>query len=727
MEHRGVKTDVPRAKDEGGMTTTTTTTTELYPEEVGKIEVFDVEFARALKAHPDIPKEERDKLKRYLKKCENVNHVRVVYKLGKLMRTQHLNLGRLCASEGIGLQTFSRDVRAALAGRYYFDVDVVNAQPTIILQYCEREGWECSALRRYVETREEVLEEMERNLGIERWEAKQRVISLLNGGSSEGLTPFLTRDLAPEVRRILQNVWAKNADALKWLKSQPNHIGKGMSHTYQTEERKVLMAMDRAFARRGRSLDTLIHDGGLVRKRDGETELPRGLLREVEADVLKETGYSVRLAIKSLETTIEREGDTEGEYKEKKRMWEETGWKGAIHFKLRSPPCFIALFEGVLDQLSRADILQNEENNTLADGELFIKKWLTDPQMREYNRLVFAPKRDVPEGCFNLFQGFHNIPKAGADFSPYQLCLRLIANNDDIVFNYLENWVAHVIQKPHIKTKIAICVQGEQGVGKDSFWDAVGDNIIGKSYYLSTMTPENDIFAKFNARAARKILVKFEEANFQTNKENASKLKGLITSERGHVEKKGHDPIELDDFTNIVMTTNAEIPVVNEETDRRFMLVKASSERRGQTDWWWEIHQRLKDPEVASAYHHYLLHKDISNFVPWDPRVVPHTQYYHDVKQSFLPYHARYFQRQIELDDDESYPREWTAYRLFTAMKETAPAELRLSETRFGRDLRVYLENGCLTKERSGGGNKYTANIRALRAFLVQKGWWVDY
>jgi len=704
------------------MATQTLTLTDLYPEEVQKIEVFDADFARELKANPDVPKEERDKLRRYLKKCENVNHVRVVYKLGKLMRTQHLNLGRLCATDGVGLQSFARDVRSALAGRYYWDVDVVNAQPSLIVQYCEREGWECGALKRYVETREEVLEEMERNLGIERWEAKEKVIALLYGGSSEGMTPFLTRDLAPEVRRILTNVWAKNTETLKWLKSQPNHMGKGMAYVFQTEERKVLMAMERAFARKGRSLDVLIHDGGLVRKRDGETELPRTLLREVEAEVKAETGYAVRLAVKSLETTIEREGDTESEYKEKKRLWEETGWKGAIHFKLRSPPCFIALSDGSLDQLSRADILQNEENNTLGEGDPFIKRWLTDPQMKEYNRIVFAPKQDPPDGCFNIWKGFKNQPVAG-DYSAFHEVLRLLSNGDPKVFDYIENYVAHIIQKPHIKTKVAIVISGEEGIGKDTYWDKVGA-ILGE-YFFNTSTPENNVFSKFNSAIARILLIKFEEANFQTNKNNADQLKRIITCEKENIEKKGKDVLTLDSFVNIVMTTNHEIPVILSETDRRYVLIKASSEKRGDFAFWKRIHEELAKPETLSAYHHYLLTRDISAFCPFSDR--PITAYYNDVKQSFIPYHARYFQRQMELDGDEDYPREWTAFRLFTAMKETAPAEMKLNETRFGRDMRLYVEAGCITKERSAGSNKYTANIRALREFLLAKNWWVDY
>lgn len=690
-------------------------------EEVQKYEQIDVEFARDLRANPDVPKEDRLKLNRYLKTIENGNHKKVLYRLGKSMRTANLPLGRLCAVDGMGLQSFSRDIRAALAGRFYWDIDVVNAMPTILIQYCEKNGWVCPALKRYVETREEVLEEVMRELGIARWEAKEKIVALYNGGSSDGLTPFLARELGPEARMLMKNIWNANSETLKWLKSQPNHYGKGTSWIYQTEERKVLLAMEASFAKHGRTLDVYIHDGGLVRKREGEVELPSKMLREVEADIKEMTGYTVRLIVKPLETTYERTGDDEGEYAEKKKSWEDEGWKGATWFKLRHPPCFVAMFpDGKLDQLSKNELLQNEEDNILASGEPFVKRWLLDPAKREYQRLVFAPKQDPPAGCFNLFQGFANVPKAG-EYDAFQTCLRIVSGNEQQVFDYIENWLAHIIQKPYVKTKVAICVQGEQGAGKDSFWDAVGDYILGQKYYLSTKTPENDIFAKFNSRAGYKILVKFEEADFHTNKENASKLKGLITSTHGHIEKKGHDPIDLEDFTNIVMTTNSEVPVVIEDSDRRFMLVKASSERLGDTAFWDDIHAKL--PLQASAYHHYLATKDISDFVPWNQTTLPRTQYYKDVKQSFNPYHARFFQRQIELEVELNY----TAHALFSRMKSEAPTSLQLSETRFGRDMRVYVEAGVFTKQKSAANNTYRGDAPKLREFLERKGWWVDY
>ena len=710
----------------GGSMSLTMTTTELV-EEVSKIEVFDADFARELRANPDVPKEERDKLRRYLKRCENIHHVKVDYKLGKSMRSQHLNLGRLCATDGVGLQCFSRDVRSALAGRYYWDVDVVNAQPTLIVQYCEREGWECGALKRYVETREEVLEDMERDLGIQRWEAKERIISILFGASAEGLTPFLTRDLQPEVRRILTNVWAKNADTLKWLKSQPNHMGRGMAFLFQTEERKVLLAMDKAFGKRGRSLDVLIHDGGLVRKREGETELPRSLLREVEADVKAETGYSVRLAVKSLETTIEREGDDQHEYAERKRAWEMEGWKGLTFFKLRSPPCFIGLGKDTMEQYSRQDLLQNEENNILADGTPFVKKWLTDPEMKEYNKVDFFPKQDAPAGCYNLWKGFAMEPVAG-NHEPFQRVLWYISGKDKKVFDYVENWLALIIQKPWMKTLVALIFYGEEGVGKDTFWDAIGV-ILGREHFYNTKDPENNVFAKFNSAVARKILIKFEEANFQTNKENADKLKSIITCKEDNIEKKGKDVITLNSYTNVVMTTNRDIPVVLSETDRRYVLIQSSSDVRNNAEFWYPLvnHEDglLRNPAVLSAYHHYLLHKDISNFSPQRDR--PITDFYRDVKQTFLPYHTRFFQRQLELDPEREETLEWTSHALFRAMKESAPAELKLNETRFGRDMRVYVDAGVILKTKGRMGNVYTCSPTRLREWMVARDWWVNY
>jgi len=734
-ENRSLKTNVGGANVVEGTMTETMVETPLL-EEVHKIEVFDVEFANQLRSNPDVPKDERDKLRRYVKKTENINHVKVIYKLGKAMRSQHLNLGRLCPTEGIGLQSFQRDVRAALTERYYWDVDIVNAQPTLIVQYCEREGWDCRALKRYVEMRDEILSEMCRNLSIERWESKERIIALLYGGNAEGLTPFITRELYPEVRRITSNVWTKNAETLKWLKNQPNFMGRGMAYIFQTEERKVLLALDRALTRRGRSLDVLIHDGGLVRKKANETEFPTRILREVEEDIKEETSYVVRLSLKPLETTIERDGDADAEYERKKIEWEENGDRfGNTYFKLLFPSVFVALnADGKMTLMSKTDLLQNEENNFLTDGTLFIKKWLADPTLRTYQRLVFAPKKEVPSYEYNIFTGFAVPPKESGDISRVKELLYLISGKDDRVVQYIEKWLAVKFQRPWMKTKVCIIVYGEEGVGKETFWNFVG-SILGSVCFYNTKTPEHDVFAKFNFGTEKALLVKMEEANFQTNKENADKLKGLITQETENYEQKGKDKIVLNDYRDYVMTTNHHTPITMTEHDRRFMMVNASNDRkvdkhspmevqRANSDWWNETYALLDKEETKSAYHHYLLNVDITDFVPQRDRIF--TDYYQEVQSKFTRhYHSKWFQTQLEMDDERTESFEWRAKSLFNDMK--GGSKFELNETNFGRDLKQYIEAGVLTKKRDRWGVAYICDPQKMKAFLVEKGWWFEF
>lgn len=706
------------------MSATTTTLVGVGGPDVAvvKTETFDVEFAKWIVDQKDIPKEDTLLVRRLYKERINANQHETQYKLGKDIKSQ--DLGRLFPVRSVGLASLPRDIRSALAQKYYFDVDIVNCQPTLLQQYAAEKGWVTTNLKLYLDNRDEYLEEL-KGLGMERWEAKERICRLMFGGSADGLTPFFVESLLPEVRSLMRNVFNANQ------KEYPSVAKRGerslMALVLQTEERKCLLALDLSLAKQGRSLDVLIHDGGLVRKKDGETRLPDEVLRRCEADIKADTGYSVRLAIKELKTTLVREeSDTVADYQERKTMWEQTGWKGAVWFKLRFPACFVALMkDGSLFQMSRSDVMQNEEDNLLPDGEPFIKQWLADPDKREYERLVFLPKQDPPQNCFNLFRGLACVPAAG-DFSAFQISLRIVSGNDQAVFDYIENWLAHIIQKPSEKTRVCIVVQGDQGAGKDSFFDAVGGGLFGE-YYFKTDTPENDVFARFNPASSRKLLIKFEEADFHTNKENASRLKSLITSSTGRLEKKGHDPIDLDDFSNIVMTTNQEVPVVVEDSDRRFLLVKASSERVGDTDFWWTLWRGpngLASKEGASAYHHYLLHKDIRTFIPHDPKTIPKTQYYKDTKQSFIPYHARFFQKQVELNE-EIEEREYQARSLFNQIKQDAPAGLQLSETRFGRDMRLYVDAGCLTKTKGKSHNNYVLRPQVTRQFLEQRGWWV--
>lgn len=688
---------------------------------VQKVELFDVAFASQLSEDTTILPEERKKLKRMLKERKRGNQFHTTYKLGKACK--HEFLGRWCSLGGNGLQNLQSDIRAALAQKFYTDVDMANAQPVLLSQYCASRLWSCPALNEYVEKREEILAHTMEEMGIKRWEAKKRITALVFGGSADGMPEFFTHKLKPELTRLMKNIWNENEKQLRWIRDKENRLAKGTAYILQTEERKCLEAMDRSLARQGLSLDVYIHDGGLVRNRT-DKPITQEVLEQVEADVKADTGYDITLVIKPIETSFEFEEtiDDDEAYRQTKEQFE------LEYCKVLSPPVYLHQKDGKIELLKSDALAHRERNRMTETGKPFLNRWITDPTIRTYSQIVFSPKKPVSADKFNLFTEFEFPPIEGGDITMVQDVLRLITNKDPRVFDYIENWFAHIVQKPYQKTGVCPIIQGDQGIGKDSLLNFFG-GILGlvMGYFFNTTSPEDNVFANFNGATKTAILVKFEEASFTTNKTYMNKLKSLITKEVETITMKGMESFQLDDFRNFVMTTNANVPIPLEETDRRFMLIQASSERMGDSEYWRKVHTSFAKPETKSAYYHYLLNKDISNFSPTADRIK--TDYYNDVKEAQSPYHAKFFSNIIYEYEGASRDLstiKFRAYELMKSMASDVSEKFELNVKRFGTDMKQYLLDGCIVKKNDTHGATYILDLVKVKDFMKSKHWFAE-
>jgi hypothetical protein len=155
------------------------------------------------------------------------------------------------------------------------------------------------------------------------------------------------------------------------------------------------------------------------------------------------------------------------------------------------------------------------------------------------------------------------------------------------------------------------------------------------------------------------------------------------------------------------------VPVLIEDTDRRFVLFTPSERFRG------EFCAEYDNPQFQRAFYDYLLTIDLTDY---NPRNRPITQTYEDVKTASAPYHAKWFQTfMLRNEGLETYIAK--PMDLLDAMNEKSKHETSLSK--FGLTMKIYIEAGVMKKHLTNGSARYTFDLIKMKTFMQSKFWWV--
>jgi hypothetical protein len=298
-------------------------------------------------------------------------------------------------------------------------------------------------------------------------------------------------------------------------------------------------------------------------------------------------------------------------YKEYREIFEKT------HFKLNNPICYCEIVND--KKKGKYIIIRNlqqfmELNRDIAGMPIYLvigglapipKKfheiWLDDIDKKKYSQIKFDPsnkEEELEEGQlpqYNAFCGWVNdkdaTPIKEEDSQFIQLMKWLLV--DDQVFEYFKCWLSAIIQRPHIKTKIApVLYSKTHGTGKNSLIDGciaiIGKNLCGMVECI------DDITKNFNAHLCNKLFIYGDEICANAKKVS-DKLKAVITRPTQNLEKKGVDATEVDDLTNWVFTTNNENNIKVEDGDRRFAMIRCREEK--QTEYSRASYEEIGNPE----------------------------------------------------------------------------------------------------------------------------------
>ena len=273
----------------------------------------------------------------------------------------------------------------------------------------------------------------------------------------------------------------------------------------------------------------------------------------------------------------------------------------------------------------------------------FFEKWWNDKNRRTFDKVDFLPHPlSCPGNVYNLFKGFRaeSLPQIDETvcLEPMFNLMRRLTNETDkppdsqVGFNYLLDWLAHIIQIPGHLPRTAILIQSPQGAGKNVFSSFIGEQILGESLYLSSAKIDT-FFDKFANGLSEKLLCNFNEVALSLTKSKQDEIKEAITEKKVALEKKGVDRIFVRNCARHIWFSNRIMPIVIEDTDRRWVAFQADKEIpdagyfTALVDW-------AEDDKNARAFYNFLKARDISDWNALRDR--PRTDYYTELQQMSL-------------------------------------------------------------------------------------------
>ena len=270
---------------------------------------------------------------------------------------------------------------------------------------------------------------------------------------------------------------------------------------------------------------------------------------------------------------------------------------------------------------------------------LFTSLYDKSSKKHVYSDFDFNPENTEISDIYNLFKGFIFDDK-NYDFDEKKIELyinhvKFMCRNEEKAYNYVLNWMAHIIQKPNVKTNVCLLFYSFlEGVGKNIMIDCFEKLLTG---YVIRFKNSDAITDKFNGDMMGKLLCVGDEINARAQ-EIAGELRDTITRKKEIIEFKGKDKIIVNDYKNYVLTTNQDNILRVPLKDRHYALIEAPEEVKS-PEYYKNLLSFIEDQEKMKMLYNYFKTRDIKDFVTRD---IPMTEYKKGIIMANLPLYLRF-------------------------------------------------------------------------------------
>jgi len=262
---------------------------------------------------------------------------------------------------------------------------------------------------------------------------------------------------------------------------------------------------------------------------------------------------------------------------------------------------------------------KNKKGEEVYKQKRFIEKWLDDPQIRKYNKMVFKPPPLIVEPYeFNTWTNLEILKTA---YIPDDVIIERfleytnnLFDNSEVV-NYILAYFANRLQNPANRNKVCIILYGEEGDGKNRFFD-IFKNIVGNKYYAE-LESAKQMFGAHSCIEKEKLFVCVNEARGKDNYDNSEILKARITTDTLLVNPKGIQEFNIDNYCDYIMTTNNHNAVDIKDKSRRYLLVETTNYYNRQSEFFNTFSAEIVDNKQAlRVIYEYLMKFDIKAVIP---------------------------------------------------------------------------------------------------------------
>ena len=553
--------------------------------------------------------------------------------------------------------TLSSRIRNFLFGKTTTDLDMKNAQPTLLLWLCKKYNLPHTELEFYYKNRDYIL-----NQGDKETIKKSYIMCITSNKELKTKDKHLiafNKEVKDNINKLV--VLPEFEYIVKTIPDDKDNLyGSAISRILATFENQILEKMIEFCKLKNIEICALIFDGMLIYGNHYDNTL---FLNELEQYVSQFfDSINMKFDFKKQITNIIIPDDFEitnnnptsfdecKTYEQYKYLFELTHCRIVNRnttFKIIFNPIdnsideFLTFKENELVSCYKHlnyDIIDIKGNSK---KEYFIKRWLEDKTARIYEDIgCYPPPLGTPNKYFNTWIPFRietlniSIDEADEDYvNKGALFLanhfKILCNNDETIWKYLFDWIGQALLYPAIKTT-APCLISKEGAGKGTIIKIL-KKLMGDKKVLETSDPSKYIWGDFNELMLNAFFISLNEMEQKQQQDAEGKIKNLITDGDIVINGKGKSHLPIKSYHRFWYSSNNQVPIKSSDGDRRNLIVKCSDELKGNSAYFTKINEYIDDDRIIYKFYEALINrKNLDNF---NKKPIPITDYQLAIQQ----------------------------------------------------------------------------------------------